>query len=409
MAAHSKLEIHKVYSDQLKPGMYVSELDRPWLDTPFLLQGFLIESDSDIEQLQQHCEFVYIDVIKSDYTPSAIKHAIIESHRGKINYENTLTAEREIPRAYSDYKSALDGVEQMLKSIADSQSFNSKPIKQHVKACAGSIIRNPSALMWLSRIKHADSYTAEHSLNVGVLAMSLGRHLGYDRPDLEALGLCGVLHDVGKMMVDPSILNKPGRLTDEEFKAIRQHPNFSKGILQQDETLKPVVLEAAYSHHERIDGEGYPSGINAQHLNEFTKIITIVDAFDAITSERCYSPAKPVSEALKILYENRNAQFDDELVVKFIENIGVYPPGTIVEMSNGEIGFVLNSTQHRLLPRVAIVLDKDKKPKMQHVVDLNELFRSQGDKRLFIKHAIPDGSYGLQLEEYTEQNINLRS
>lgn len=408
MAAHNKLEVIKVYSDQLKHGMYVSELDRPWLETPFLMQGFLITSDSDIEQLQGICEYVFVDVIKSEPGSASVSHALTTSRRGRAEYSNTLTAERELPEAYRHYQSALSGVDAMLKTIAESQSFNSKPIRQHVKSCAGSIIRNPSALMWLSRIKHADSYTAEHSLNVGVLAMSLGRHLGYERADLEALGLCGVLHDVGKMFLDPEILNKPGKLTAEELSHIRRHPVHSRDILLQDESLKPIVLEAAYSHHERMDGLGYPHGVNANQLNEFTKIITIVDAFDAITSERCYSTAKPVSEALKILYENRNAQFDDELVVKFIESIGVYPPGTIVEMSNGEVGFVLNCTQHRLLPRVAIILNKNKQPRMQHVIDLNELFKSQTANRLHIKNALPDGSYGLTLEDYTQRNINLQ-
>lgn len=410
MAAHNKLEIVKVFTDELKPGMYVSELDRPWLGTPFLMQGFLIESEDQIEQLRVICEFVFIDVIKSEYTPSGTRHSLVRSHRGKAQYQDRVTAERELAQAHQAYHATLSSVDKMLREIADHQTFQSKPIRKHVSACASSITRNPSALMWLSRIKHADNYTAEHSLNVGVLAMALGRHLGYEREDLESLGLCGILHDVGKMLINPEILNKPGRLTAEEFTHIQGHPVHSRDILQQDDSLTPQVLEAAYSHHERMDGKGYPHGVNAANLNEFTKIITIVDAFDAITSVRCYSTAKPLSEALRILYENRNSQFDDELVVKFIECIGVYPPGTIVELSSGEVGYVLNNTQHRLLPRVAIVLDEHKQPRLQHIIDLNERYSSSDDTaKLHIKTALQDGSHGLSLEDYTRQNLNLQA
>lgn len=408
MAAHNQLEVVKVFAEELKPGMYVSELDRPWLGTPFLMQGFLVETEEQIEQVRAICDYVFIDVLKSHYAPNDARHNVVRSRRGKTRYENRVTAERELPQAHKEYHAALDSVDRMLRTIADTQAFQSKPIKKHVSACASSITRNPSALMWLSRIKHADNYTAEHSLNVGVLAMALGRHLGYERADLETLGLCGILHDVGKMLIDPEILNKPGRLTKEEFDHIQGHPVHSRNILQQDDSLTPMVLEAAYSHHERIDGKGYPHGLNAAGLNEFTKIITIVDAFDAITSVRCYSTAKPLSEALRILYENRNAQFDDELVVKFIECIGVYPPGTIVELSSGEVGFVLNNTQHRLLPRIAIVLDEHKQPRLQHIIDLNEQYSSGDTSKLHIKAALPDGSHGLSLEAYTRLNLNLQ-
>lgn len=408
MAVHNKIEVTKVFAEELKVGMYISDLDRPWLGTPFLMQGFLIESEVEIQQLRDLCDFVYIDVLKSDCTPVAVSHAVPRHRRDKVTYEDTVTAEQEISAAFRDYWTTLRSVERMLKHIQQHQTLDSRPLKQHVKSCASSIIRNPAAMMWLSRIKHVDHYTAEHSLNVGVLAMSLGRHLGYDRQALEALGLCGLLHDVGKMLIDPEILNKPGKLTSEEFRQIQVHPSHSKNILLSDDSLSDLVLEAAYSHHERSDGMGYPNGVNAAHLNEFTRIVTIVDAFDAITSDRCYSTAKPVSEALNILYQNRNAQFDNELVIKFIECIGVYPPGTLVEMNSGEVGFVLNNTQHRVLPRVALLLDGDKKPILQHIVDLSAQ-RGSDTAPMQIHRVLSDGSHGLTLEQYTQDNIRLET
>lgn len=406
MAAHKKLIVSKILPEELKIGMYVSELDRPWLETPFLFQGFRIESEQEIDAIRDLCDFVFIDVVKSDCIP-ANSQSVPLSPRKRKRYKIERPAEQEISAAYNDYQGSLKAVDRLLLEIQDYQTFDSKPIRHHVTRCASSIVRNPAALMWLSRIKHVDSYTAEHSLNVGILAMSVGRHLGYDREDLETLGLCGILHDVGKMHIDPEILNKPGRLTPEEMEHIRHHPDLSIKILSQDESLGKTVLEAAHSHHERFDGLGYPGGVNASQLNEFTKIVTIVDAFDAMTSERCYSDAKPISEALKVLYENRNEQFDDDLVIRFIECIGVYPPGSIVEMISGEVGFVINNTKHRVLPRVALMLDKDKQPMMQHIVDLSAQSEAGENERMHIRKVLPDGSHDLTLEEFTRQNIRI--
>ena len=402
------MTLDKVFTADLNKGMYVSELDRPWLGTPFLFQGFTISSDNELSQLRETCEFVYIDTSKSEVLPTSQLRRVSTPPAAKSQYKIRKTVEQEITTAYREYHACLQSLERLLGDVQRSQAIASDPIKHHIQQCTQSIIRNPSALTWLSRIKHADNYTAEHSLNVGILAISLGRHLGYEREDLETLGLCGILHDVGKMLIDPNVLNKAEKLTEDEFAQIRMHPVFGQRVLQKDSSLNNSVIEAALSHHERIDGRGYPHSRGAAELHRFTRIITIVDAFDAITSERCYSTAKSASEALKILYENRNQQFDDELVIKFIECIGVYPPGSLVEMDSGEVGFVLNTTNHRLYPRVALLLDQNKRPMLQHIVDLSKQLNTAGNVGMRIKAILPDGSYDLRLEDYTQSNIRIQ-
>ena len=403
-------KLTKILPTELQVGMYVSELDRPWLETPFLFQGFRIDSEHDIEQIRQVCRYVYIDELKSDLSAPLPRDRDREppARCKRRSYDIRRAAEQELEVAHREYHAGLDSVAQMLQSIQHTTTFDSTLIRRHVKQCTQSIIRNPAAMMWLSRIKHADNYTAEHCLNVGILAISLGRHLGLEQHELEQLGLCGILHDVGKMLVDPEILHKTGALTPQEFEQIKQHPVHARSILETDPSLPGSVLEAAYSHHERIDGGGYPEALEASRLDLLTRIITVVDAYDAMTSNRCYSKARPVSEALKILYKNRDTQFDAEVTIKFIECIGIYPPGCIVEMDSGEVGFVINNNpQQRLLPRVALLLDSDKQPMTQHIHDL----AGQGNNNpegMHIRAVLPDGAHGLSLEEYTGANIRMQ-
>lgn len=396
--------------DELEIGMYVSKLDRPWLGTPFLFQGFKINSNDDLNSLKETCEYVYIDPAKTDAAPVKNRTPLVYPPHKKTVYKTKHSAEKEITQAVRHYQESLFDVEQLLSDIQNNRRLNITSMQANIHACTESILRNPSAMLWLSRIKHADNYTAEHCINVAILAISLGRHMGFSREDLELLGLCGMLHDVGKLTIDPAILNKPGRLTPEEFDLIKQHTAQAKDILGQDSALSSTVVEAAYSHHERIDGKGYPRGIPATSFSVFNRIVTIVDAYDAITSQRCYSGAKTTSTALKILYENRNTQFDDELVIKFIECIGLYPPGCIVEMDDGEAGFVVsNDPDHRLYPRIALLLDSNKNPMLQHILDLKDKDTEAHVKRRKITCVHPDGTFGLSLEDFTKGNIQINT
>lgn len=407
--SYKKLHLVKVPTEQLEMGMHVAKLDRPWLETPFLLQGFPIHKQEDLEALRNICEYVYIDVLKTHYLAPEMRSNPIAPGTPTTRYETTTTVEEEIRSASEAYQKSLKEIKALLLNIGNGfDSVQSKLLKQHVKECVDSIERNPSAMMWLTRIKHADQYTAEHCVNVGVLAMSLGRHLGVNRPQLEMLGLAGVLHDVGKMKLDQDILFKQGRLTAEEFQHIKLHTMYGKDLLLSDPLLPGEVISAAYSHHERIDGFGYPEALPEQAISFYARVVSIVDAYDAITSRRCYSSPKPSAEALKILYENAGTHFDQKLVVKFIESIGIYPPGSVVEMASGEVGVVLSADpENRLLPKIALLRDANKQPMPQRIVDLKLERSSASGPQHRIKAVLTDGAHGIDLEEFTHYNINL--
>ena len=394
----------QVSVSQLRLGMYVCLLDRPWLETPFLFQGFLINSEQDLKALRGLCNYVFIDLLKTHVDVSDLANGQPQHDKAAFSYPVVKDVELELGRAAAHYGKAFHEIKNILKAVERGDSFSTAEMIEAVRDCLDSVIRNPSALMWLTRIKHADHYNAEHCVNVGIQVMTLGRHLGLSLKHLELLGLSGMLHDVGKMDIDPAILNKPDRLTAEEFEIVKQHALFGFQELSKDKDLPKEVKNVAYSHHERLDGKGYPRGLRGHALDFYTRVITIVDAYDAITSKRCYSPSTSSARALKILYESRGVQFDEALVVKFIECIGIYPPGTVVQMVTGEVGVVLSADAgHRLAPRVALVRDSKQRPMEQVIVDLR--YEIPGPQALRVSKVLVDGAYGVDLEDFTLNNI----
>ena len=405
-----QLQTLKVPTSQLQLGMYVSELDCDWLETPFLFQGFMLEDPDDLFALKNLCDHVFIDVIKTRIMTRdlLLTPTVTQPRKPHASYKVSSSIETEIVNANRGYRESFREVRAMLDSVCSGETLDARRMMAAVRPCLESIVRNPSALLWLTRIKHVDQYTAEHCLNVGIQAMALGRHLGLGIKHMELLGLCGMMHDVGKMDLDQRVLNKPGRLTAEEFEHIKLHPVYGRDELAKDPHMPEEVIRVAYSHHERLDGTGYPRRLPASSLDFYIRAITIVDAYDAITSSRCYSGSHSSAEALKILYNNRGTQFDEKLVVSFIECIGIYPPGSLVEMNTGEIGVVLSvDPLHRLLPKIALVRDENKQPIEQVVVDLAASSGGDQGPRHWVTKVLVDGSYGIDLESFTAGNVRL--
>ena len=253
-------------------------------------------------------------------------------------------------------------------------------------------------MMWLGKLRNKDNYIAEHCLNVGILAIAFGRHLDLSLDELEMLGMCGMLHDVGKLKVDQKILDKPSRLSEEEFSIIQDHCRIGKDILSKDENMPKAVIEAAFGHHERVDGGGYPRGVKANSLNLYTRMISIVDTYDAITTNRCYDKSRPATEAIKILFSCRNSQFEPILVEKFIECLGIYPTGSLVELKSGEGAVVIDSNKNsRLNPKVSIVLDEEKHSRSPLVVDTSADSSDEAERT--IKRVLDENDYQVDLEK----------
>ena len=265
---------------------------------------------------------------------------------------------------------------------------------------------NANAMFWLSRIKHEDAYTAEHCLRVGILAIAFARFLGLPKSDMETLGLCGLLHDIGKMKIPGEILNKPGALTSEEMAVMKRHTSYGYDLLSAHHQLEPIIRDAALSHHERLDGRGYPNGVPEWKISRFARIIAIVDAYDAITSDRCYQDGRSPAKALRILYRERFGHFDAELTEAFIRMVGIYPPGSLVELNSGEVAIVLSTNpQQKLRPKVELILDSEKQPCEPTIIDLTEQPLTPDGEVYGIAQAVADNSHGFDLEARIEKQV----
>lgn len=416
----------------LQMGMYIAELDRPWLETPFLIQGFELRNTAQLRTLEKYCQHVYIHNQSASakkklqptgrgLAPSLVSKAdegILHNRTGREAkpstkrrivrsrpaYVATLPVREEHAAAAQAYRKGKSDINKILHSAQFGQMLDTQIAEEVVSSCVDSMLRNPDAMIWMSRIKHESEYTAEHCLNVCILAIAFGRHLGFDEPELQLLGLCGLLHDVGKMRTPKVILNKRGVLSDEEFQVMRQHTIDGHKLLKEEGSALSLTIDVALNHHERPDGEGYPRGLKEGEISEFARIIGIVDAYDAITSDRCYSKAVSPVDAQKEIYQNRGTQFDEEYALAFMQAIGPYPPGTIVELHNGMVGIVLaGRRKFRHLPTIIILRDEDKQTIDEKTVDLYLTDDGELDKGYLIRRPLPDGSFDVKLEDYRVQ------
>lgn len=385
-------KLEKVKASDIKIGMYMAYPDRPWLETRFVFQGILLSTEKQVKEVRGECQHIFVDRQKSQ---------IIQTAREPVPTDGVATpflrsVEKEFAAAQSAHDDARSQIKDNLKRMAEGDGINVTRIRSSVKSCVKSIVANPNALLWLGRLRSKDNYIAEHCLNVGVLAIAFGRHLGLGPEELETLGMCGMLHDVGKLKVDQKILDKPARLTEEEFSVIKDHCRIGKDILSQDKNIPDSVIEAAFGHHERMDGSGYPRGLPAETLNLYTRMISIVDTYDAITTNRCYDNSRPATEAMKILFSCRSTQFEPILVEKFIECLGIYPTGSIVELRSSEVAVVIDSNKNsRLKPKVSIVLDEHKQFRPPLIVDTSSDASDASDR--IIKRVLDENDYPIDL------------
>lgn len=396
----SERKTKKIHVSEIQLGMWVSELDRDWLDTPFMMQGFEVKSMADIEALAKHCQHVWVDVVEETWSGRPALEKVKPKPKPRV-LKNQVSSADENRQIYGTYKQARTVTRSILDEIRLTSFIDTDKAKDVVNDCVGSVIRNPDALLWLSKIRSRDEYTSEHCLNVCIMAIAFGRQLGYEGSELFELGVCGLLHDVGKMKVPDDVLNKPGPLSEEEFRIIQSHTEHGRDLLMAAGSDSARAVEAAWCHHERPDGKGYPRGLKGNEISRTAMIISIVDAYDAMTAERCYKPAKTPTEALKIMYECRGTHFDGELVDHFIQTVGLYPPGTVVELVSGQAGLVIEANPNfKHLPKVIILRDYLKQPVDEQMVDLSMVHKGKLGKEFLIREAHPDGAFDISVREY---------
>jgi len=414
----------QISSSELEIGMRVVRLDRPWLETDFLVQGFFIQSEEEIESLQRQCYHVFIEGKLAALSSAATKKTAStakntkesadknrrHSPRGKkTTYINKVSIDQEFSSAKKCFTDARALSKVIMGNLRLGRVLDMNQAREFVDNCVDSILRNSNALRWLTQIKNRDEYTAEHSMNVCILSASFARHLGLMEGEIKTVGLCGLLHDVGKSRIPLEILNKPGKLTEDEFSIMRNHAKLGRDILMSVSSSERIAVDVAYSHHERENGSGYPRAVESHLIPYFAKIVSLADIYDAITSNRCYDEGRPSMKALDIIYNSKGDLFDEELANEFIKCIGVYPPGSIVEMSNGEVGIVIRSNpKNKLRPCILMLRDEDKEPyEREHVIDMMKIDLDMRGNTYTIVHELTNGSHGIELRDFLKNGLEL--
>jgi len=396
----------RLHVSHLELGMYICELDRPWRQTDFLFQGFPLLKLEHIQAVRERCDYVFVDDTRRVLVDQG--QMIVPSATPlRVTRKMTrIPLSLEVQEAREAYRSSTLVLDQVLLDVQQGRAIDTKACQALVKRNLESMLRNESAMLWLTRLKSQDLYTSLHCLSVSILAMGFGTHLGLSDDKIETLGIAGLLHDVGKMKIDPAVLNKPGKLTEEEFRHIKLHPTFGYEALRGQDDIPAAAVQAAHGHHERLDGKGYPLGLDDYQIPFTTRVITIVDAFDAITSHRSYDNARPIQAAYDVLRSSAGQQFDDAMVQEFIRWLGVFPVGTLVELHTGEVGLVLEKhPQLHLRPKVVVLRDANKNPCEARYLDLSQLTVDADGTPYRISSGIPDGAHGLFIADPQLQTI----
>jgi putative nucleotidyltransferase with HDIG domain len=399
-----KVEKKKIPIGKLAVGMTVIELDRPWTDVPVMFQEITIESEKEIQLLQKYCQHVYIDY-HSYKTIYAQK--LLDRKRKPIYTKPDLTPKQasqnlreEIPRAQKAFDKSHKHINQLMSDVQRDSKIDIDGSKRLVSSCVDSILSNETAMFWLSKIKNKDEYTAEHCVRVGILAIAFGKYLQLPRKELELLGLCGMLHDVGKMKVPQHILNKEGPLTQDEYKIVKEHTVLGYVFLRNHGGIDEQVCTAAYNHHERMNGRGYPRQVSSELLSQYDRIIAIIDSYDAMISDRCYRKGMAPSKALNQLYKGQGELYDLELVKQFIQMVGIYPVGSLVELSNGQVGVVLSVNENsKLEPVIELVTNSQRKRIKPKAIDLTKHPKDENGQPLRILHTLADNEVEFDLED----------
>ena len=405
------LEIIKIFCADLEVGMYVSRLDRPWLETPFTLQGFQLQNEEEVNRLREYCQYVYVDTSKSSQHAAIVRRKERTERPRESNqqlfpdrmlkaYPETSTWEEEYPRAKQAVQTLSDGIDVIFGKIADGGSLDMLTVKKSIEPMLESIVRHPAACIWLARLKQEDQYAYQHPLGASIWAVALGRQMGLPKADLRTLAIGGLLFDVGKLGVPKELLDSSEPLSDAQFQQVRDHVKLGVETIKGSALMNQDVIDMITYHHERHDGSGYPERLRGDAIPLFARIAAIVDCYDAITSHRAYARAIPPSSAVKMLHEWKDIDFQAELVEEFIQAIGIYPAGTLVELSTGEVAVVMaGDKSHRLRPRVLVLLDDQKRPLAEpKSVDLVSVKTADDGTPLDIKGSLEPDAHGIEMD-----------
>lgn len=394
---------------QLRPGMYIAELGSDWMAHPFLRSSFSVKDEATIAKIvEAGIHEVYIDPARGlDVEDAPTRQEVerqLEDEMLRVAAEpvpqRRITASEELGKAKKIHAEANQIIHNIMRDVRLGEQVKLERVEPVVEKMTESILRNGGALLSLCRVKNKDDYTFLHSVSVCALQVSFCRAIGMDGTTIHLAGIGGLLHDIGKVKVPNEILNKAGRLSDEEFKAMKCHVVESKKILDETDGIGEISVQVAYQHHERHDGSGYPEGLKGEAISQMGKMAAICDVYDAITSDRVYHKGMAPHEALRKIFEWSKFHFDPALVQQFLRTIGIYPVGTLVMLESGRIGVVMEQADNNLLqPAVRVLYDSKRNRYLppEEVTLSRPLGHGGGDR--IVSHETPE-KWGIDLSRF---------
>lgn len=393
---------------ELKVGMKVVDSGLSWTDHPLLYSvPGEIRSEAQLKAIiKDGYRDAFVEGEGSGPEESLIKKASSKKWNPGAQLESY---KQEIGRAKKLYDDALTLSRKFVADLRSGHGLDLGGSEYFVEGVVQSVAADSEAMVSLTKLRAFDEYTFTHSVNVSVLAVAFGRFLELPEKAVKLLGTAGLLHDVGKALIPETILNKPGKLTPEEFNIIKGHPDKGREVLQVaidlGHGLDKRVIRAITEHHERRDGMGYPQGLSGEKIAPMARILSIVDIYDALTSERVYKPGMPPKKALGIIYNMREKELFPKLVERFIKCLGVYPVGSLVRLSTGEAALVAASNPEAPLnPLVRLVLDSNDKPMPPRDLNLSLEHDDPGNGAVRIVDCLNPKSLGVDPAAYLIPN-----
>lgn len=391
----------RVDAKDLALGMFVAELDRPWLESPFLFQGFVLEDEADLAQVRQVCRWV---IVESDKSRGTVDFAALAEKGDDHQVEDFRAVAR---RTAATAKRTHEVVLEALDAVRFDHTIKPEAAQHVVNELVEEVADNTNAALWLTGLKKRHGRVATHCLNVCVLSLAFARFLGFPKDELREIGMGALLHDIGLGRLPPELLDKAGPLDEAERVGIELHPEEGAKIMRSTKLLSKRVLDIIQQHHERVDGSGYPGHLKKDDVDRTVRIVAICDTYDSLTTDQPWRRALLPQLALTKMMKEAADALGRDMVEQFVRCIGIYPIGSLVRLSTGALAVVLSSDpEARLKPMVMLLREPDGRESAPGtIVNLQAVARARRMDPWTIVELLDPRELGLDVESKVSKEV----